>query len=180
MNDNFISIRKLEIKITSITNKMDFSEVRRLFPVFPLITFGYIMYQYKGNPVDGIPFVRLVRYKYLWYQYHFGTTERGEIIDEHYSRNYEDVIYWHFKHLAFMQGDVFVRKYRDEIKLKGFDHRRFHFKAQYDILNQIDPKYGSRFLDEVNWIIRNYPFNDGYPESQIVPIQDFCCVKKSP
>jgi hypothetical protein len=166
MNDNFIPLKDLKKKIISITDKIDISDICNYYTDGrPLITFGYIMYHYNGNLIDEVPFVRLVRYKYLWYQYHYGSTERGEIIDEHYSRDYEDVIYWYFKDISYNQSYDLIRMYREDIKANNFSQRRFLYKKQLDTLNQIDPKYGMQFRKDTEILIKTCPFNDGYPET---------------
>jgi hypothetical protein len=153
---NFISLKELEHKINSIINEIGFDECRYYKDNRPFITFGKILYEHKGNPVELVPFV-LISNK----QYDFGNTERGEIIDEHFSTDYHDVIYWFFEGLAFIAGKKFWRQEHET----NLDQRRYFFKKQLEILYKIDSEYGERCKNKLIDIIKRHPFEDGFPET---------------
>ncbi|GHT14301.1 hypothetical protein FACS1894170_11180 [Planctomycetales bacterium] len=143
---NIISLVDLEKKIKSVAQSIGVN-ISESMP----ITFGY------SDPLgDGTPFI-----KKQWGMYCYGYAVRGNDTDIKKTTNYNEVIYWLFRDIALRMGET----YWETCPRTCLDQRRYFFKRQFEILNQICPQFGKRIREEIFQIITLYPFCDGYPET---------------
>ena len=92
--------------------------------------------------------------------YHFVAMERGKVVVQHDSTDVNDILYYVFKEITSTLATRYEVKHRKEDE----DCRRGWWKEQLRLLEMINPQFARICYQEINQILKNYPFQDGKEE----------------
>jgi hypothetical protein len=94
-----------------------------------------------------------------WKSYHFVVVERGQELERRTTRDLDELLYWVFEGITFDMACQFELRNR----IPNADFRRTLFRRQLDLLEKLDPKWGTRGKAEILKILSAYPFSDSGP-----------------
>lgn len=92
--------------------------------------------------------------------YHFVVMERGRVVEQHESADVNDILYYVFEGITSTLASKYEVKHRKEDE----DCRRGWWKEQLRLLEMINPQFARICYQEINQILKNYPFQDGKEE----------------
>lgn len=89
--------------------------------------------------------------------YHFVAMERGKVVEQYESEDVNDILYQVFAEITSFMASNYEVKHRKEDE----DPRRGCWKEELRLLKMINPMFVEMRLEEINMILKNYPFKDG-------------------
>lgn len=88
--------------------------------------------------------------------YHYVAVERGREIKRLSTSELDELLYWVFADTTHSMAFTYELKHRIEDQ----DPRRIAFAKQIELLGIISPVMAARRADEIEGILKRYPYND--------------------